>query len=99
MGPTKGHNNNPGAGNGWIWRAAVAVAAFLFFPVPAFAQDLPPLARRDVGLAAGTSGAVALAIAAALWAIAEQKISGKLKRGLRAAGARTRAAVGERDAL
>ncbi|HEX3949680.1 MAG TPA: PAS-domain containing protein, partial [Steroidobacteraceae bacterium] len=63
------------------------------------AQDFPLLAGRDVVLAAVTSGAVALAIAAALWAIAEQKISGKLKRGLRAAGARTRAAVGERDAL
>jgi signal transduction histidine kinase len=77
----------------------MAATAFVLIPVPAFAEGLPLLAGRDVALAAVTGGAVALAIAAALWAIAEQKISFRLKRALRGAGARTRVAVGERDAL
>jgi signal transduction histidine kinase len=75
------------------------VAGFVLLPVPALADGIPLLAGPDVALAAVTGGAVALAIAAALWAIAEQKISGRLKRALRVAGSRTRAAVGERDAL
>jgi signal transduction histidine kinase len=50
-------------------------------------------------LAAIAAGAVALAIAAGLWALAEQNASTRLRRLLRGAGARTRAAVGERDAL
>jgi signal transduction histidine kinase len=78
-----------------LWLAAAA----LIVPTPALAQGLPLLAERDLVLAAVTTGAVALAVAAGLWAIAEQKISGRLKRSLRVAGARTRAAVGERDAL
>src|SRR6185312_1258132 len=60
---------------------------------------LPVLGERDMVLAAVTAGAVALAIAAGLWAVAEQKISFRLKRALKLAGARTRAAIGERDAL
>ena len=44
-------------------------------------------------------GAVALAIAAGLWALAQQNVAERLRRTLRIAGARTRAAVGERDAL
>jgi signal transduction histidine kinase len=50
-------------------------------------------------LGAVTTGAVALAIAAGLWALAEQNRTGRLRRAIRQAGARTRAAVGERDAL
>jgi len=50
-------------------------------------------------LGAVTTGAVALAIAAGLWALAEQNRAGRLRRAIRQAGARTRAAVGERDAL
>jgi len=68
-------------------------------PSPALCDPLLPLGERDIVMAAVTLGAVALAIAAGLWAVAEQNISLKLKRNLRAAGARTRAAVGERDAL
>ncbi|MBV9992955.1 MAG: PAS-domain containing protein [Alphaproteobacteria bacterium] len=67
--------------------------------VPAASGLLPVLGERDMVLAAVTAGAVALAIAAGLWAVAEQKISFRLKRALKLAGARTRAAVGERDAL
>ncbi|MBU6298561.1 MAG: PAS domain-containing sensor histidine kinase [Alphaproteobacteria bacterium] len=50
-------------------------------------------------LAAITTGAVALAIAAGLWALAEQNVSNRLRRTLRFSSARTRAAVSERDAL
>jgi len=50
-------------------------------------------------LAIIATGGVALAIAAALWALAEQNAAGKLRRLLRAAGARMRASIGERDAL
>ncbi|HXC55239.1 MAG TPA: PAS-domain containing protein [Rhizomicrobium sp.] len=65
----------------------------------------PALAATDAAtqqllvLGAVTTGAVALALAAGLWALAEQNRAGKLRRALRQSGARTRAAVGERDAL
>jgi len=68
-------------------------------PTPALADILPTLGERDLVLAAVTTGAVALAVAAGLWAVAEQKVTLRLRRALRVAGARTRAAVGERDAL
>jgi len=77
-----------------LWLLAAVMA-----PAPALSDPLLPLGERDVVLAAVTLGAVALAIAAGLWAIAEQNISLRLKRSLRVAGARTRAAVGGRDAL
>lgn len=44
-------------------------------------------------------GGVALAIAAGLWALAEQRTSVRLRRSLRMVGAKTKAAMGERDAL
>jgi signal transduction histidine kinase len=81
---------------GWIWVLAVTAGAL---PAPAFADALPVLGERDLVLAAVTTGAVALAVAAGLWAVAEQTVTAKLRRALRVAGARTRAAVGERDAL
>jgi len=61
------------------------------------ATAMPP--EQDVVLTAITIGAVALAVAAGLWALAEQTAAMRLRRSLRIAGARTRAAVGERDAL
>jgi signal transduction histidine kinase len=81
---------------GWIWGLALVAGAL---PTPALADALPVLGERDLVLAAVTTGAVALAIAAGLWAVAEQKVTAKLRRALRVAGSRTRAAVGERDAL
>jgi signal transduction histidine kinase len=81
---------------GWIWVLAVTAGAL---PTPALADALPVLGERDLVLAAVTTGAVALAVAAGLWAVAEQTVTAKLRRALRVAGARTRAAVGERDAL
>ena len=97
MGPRQGHKKNPGVGDGWDRLIRWFAAALFFTPTPALAEGL--LAERDLVLVAVTTGAVALAVAAGLWAIAEQKISFRLKRSLRVAGARTRAAVGERDAL
>jgi signal transduction histidine kinase len=58
-----------------------------------------PLDETGVVLTAITAGAVVLAVAAGMWALVEQKRSLRLKRQLRNAGARQRAAVGERDAL
>lgn len=84
------------ARKGWIWALALLAGAL---PSPALADPLPILGERDLVLAAVTTGAVALAIAAGLWAIAEQKVTARLRRALRVSGARTRAAVGERDAL
>jgi signal transduction histidine kinase len=81
---------------GWIWVLAVTAGAL---PTSALADALPVLGERDLVLAAVTTGAVALAVAAGLWAVAEQTVTAKLRRALRVAGARTRAAVGERDAL
>jgi signal transduction histidine kinase len=84
------------ARKGWTWGLALVAGAL---PTPVFADALPILGERDLVLAAVTTGAVALAIAAGLWAIAEQKVTARLRRALRVSGARTRAAVGERDAL
>jgi len=50
-------------------------------------------------LTALSIGALSLAIAAALWALAEQRAARGLRRALRTATARSRAALGERDAL
>ena len=72
---------------------------------PAFAPASPALAaasfvaESDMVPDAVAAGAVALAIAAGLWALSEQKVSLRLRRVLKTAAARTRAAVGERDAL
>ena len=50
-------------------------------------------------LSALACGGVALAIAAGLWALAEQRAAQRLRRSLRSVGAKTKAALGERDAL
>jgi PAS domain-containing protein len=52
-----------------------------------------------VVLSALACGGVALAIAAGLWALAEQRTAKRLRRSLRLMAGRTKAAVGERDAL
>jgi signal transduction histidine kinase len=73
----------------------------LLAPSPAFAADTVSdlNASRLVALSALACGAVALAIAACLWALAEQRNAQKLRRSLRGNGARIKAALGERDAL
>lgn len=76
--------------------SAAATAALL--TAPAVAGDVG-MGEGDLVLTAVTTGAVALALAAGLWALAEQTVSAKLRRLLKAASGRLRAAVGERDAL
>jgi len=75
---------------------AAATAALMSAPAVAGTGGM---GESDLVLTAVTTGAVALALAAGLWALAEQTVSAKLRRLLKAASARLRAAVGERDAL
>jgi signal transduction histidine kinase len=91
-----GHKNTPGSGVRKGFLTALALAAMATQPALA---GPPILAERDVVLAAIAAGAVALAVGAGLWALAEQRVSFRLRRALKAAGARMRVAVGERDAL
>ena len=73
-------------------------------PSPAWAADPVNLiigfdTGRLLVLSALAAGAVALAIAASLWALAEQRNASRLRRALRAAGTRSRSQISERDAL
>src|SRR6202000_2024783 len=73
-------------------------------PSPAWAAEPVNLtigfdAGRLIVLSALAAGAVAVAIGASLWALAGQRSAERLRRSLRTPGARTRTAVGERDAL
>lgn len=80
-------------------RAARALLApVLLAPSPALAATtlMPSISLVATAIA---TGAVALALGAGLWAIAEQRSSGQLRRQLRSIGARARAAAGARDAL
>jgi signal transduction histidine kinase len=82
---------------------ACAFAA-LSAPLPAQAADPANLiigfeTGRLLVVSALAAGAVALAIAASLWALAEQRNARRLARVLKTIGARTRSQLGERDAL
>src|SRR6195952_581544 len=100
MRPKMGQNKSPGVRGGFARLRAAwpALAGFLLAPSTAFAAG-DAVTQQLLVLGAVTTGAVALAIAAGLWALAEQSRTGKLRLALRQSGARTRAAVGERDAL
>jgi signal transduction histidine kinase len=85
-------------------KAALGAVPATLLPCPALAAGIVELPiNLDPGhllvLSALAAGAVALAIAASLWALAEQKSAERLRRHLRASGARTKSALGERDAL
>ncbi|HEX3755943.1 MAG TPA: PAS-domain containing protein [Rhizomicrobium sp.] len=96
MSPNPGQKKKPG---GWLaWLVGLA----LLTPQPALAAgpDYVTIeSGRMVVLSALAAGAIALAMAAGLWAVAEQCAASRLRRTLKASGARTRAAVGEREAL
>ncbi len=79
-------------------RSAALALLPVLSPLPAHARDFSAadLAALSTFVAIG---AVALAVAVALWAIAEQNAARRLRRTIRQSGARARAAVGERDAL
>jgi len=72
---------------------ALALAAALV-PLPAQAADASGVIGAGVA-----AGAVALAIGAGLWALAEQRTAHALRRHLRGLNARAKAASGARDAL
>lgn len=92
----RGHSTGLGV-EGRGKRVGLALAAILL-PLPAHAQGITP---TDLGILSTciAAGAVALAFAVALWALAEQSAARRLRRTIRQSGARARAAVGERDAL
>src|SRR5580698_2205931 len=97
MSPILGQVNGAGLRARFL-AGASALTALL--PLPAFAADPGAVeSGRLVVLSALACGAVGLAIAASLWALAEQRTAQRLRRSQRAAGARIKAAVGERDAL
>lgn len=93
-----------GHGSGAVGpRALLAAAPLALLASPALAAPDTPLAAFQNGnmvvLSALACGGVALAIAAGLWALAEQRNARRLARALRGAGAKAKAALGERDAL
>ncbi len=103
MCPILGHYRRPGA----AWRGALLTAA----PLALLAAAGPAQAASDsqlvtafqngniIVLSALACGGVALAVAAGLWALAEQRHARLLARSLRTVGAKAKAALGERDAL
>ncbi|MBV9539681.1 MAG: hypothetical protein JO167_00295, partial [Alphaproteobacteria bacterium] len=102
MRPSKGPQHDPGVRGGFRNLRALGpllTGFLLLVPAPAFAAAADAATQEMLVLAAVTTGAVALAIAAGLWALAEQNVALKLRKALRQTNARTRAAVGERDAL
>jgi signal transduction histidine kinase len=79
-----------------------APLALLAGPAQAQEARLTSLAFQNgnmVVLSALACGGVALAIAAGLWALAEQRSARRLRRALRASIAKSKAAMGEREAL
>jgi len=93
-------------GSGRFLRLLQPVAFLVVIPLPASAAavqsalgDANFIQGRLLVLSALAAGAVALAVAASLWALAEQRSAQRLRRTLKGAGARAKAAVGERDAL
>ena len=104
MRPILGQGEKPGAlGRRWF---LLACAPGVLIPLPAWAAgpDAQTAALafqngNEVVLSALACGGVALAIAAGLWALAEQRAAHRLRRSLRQVGTKTKAALGERDAL
>lgn len=100
MRPKMGQEGWPGARR---WRGILLTAApWALAPGPALAAIPEVLTFQNghvVVLSALACGGVALAIAAGLWALAEQRAARRLRRSLRAVSAKTRAALGEREAL
>ena len=99
MGPISGQTLKAGFGG-----VCALAAASLALPSPVWAADPVNLiigfdTGRLVVVSALAAGAVALAIAASLWALAEQRSASRLRRAVKTIGARTKSQLGERDAL
>ena len=105
MRPILGQNGRPGAaGRRALLTTAPLALLSALGSAPALAASDGQLATafqngNIVVLSALACGGVALAVAAGLWALAEQRNARRLARSLRAVGAKAKAALGERDAL
>ena len=102
MRPMRGLGKWPGA-IARHWRGFLP-GCLAFTPLPALADDpqaaVAAFQNGNVVVLSGLAcGGVALAIAAGLWALAEQRAARRLRRSLRQVGTRTKAALSERDAL
>ncbi|HWY66128.1 MAG TPA: PAS-domain containing protein [Rhizomicrobium sp.] len=97
-----GQGWKPGAA-GRRWRGILLAGASIAVPLPALAAnsltDQSVWSGNSIVLSGLACGGVALAVAAGLWALAEQRAARRLRRALRQAGTRSKAAVSERDAL
>src|SRR5215472_7052892 len=98
MRPRAGQNPEPLRPGDLHFRPLLLVVLLAALPSPALADPLTA-ATDTLILPAIATGALALAVAAALWALAEQRASRALQRALEAGRARSRASVAERDAL
>src|SRR6185437_16397982 len=101
MGPISGQSLTSGRLWTRLWACALAA---LSLPRPAYAADPVNLiigfdTGRLLVLSALAAGAVALAIAASLWALAEQRNANRLRRVLKTTATRTKSQLSERDAL
>src|SRR5579872_6268227 len=92
MRPSMGQGGGPGA-LGRRWRGFLLGCAPGVLPLPAWAVDPQAVVLtlqngNDVVLSALACGGVALAIAAGLWALAEQRTAQRLSRSLRTVSAK-----------
>src|ERR1700727_120042 len=102
MRPVLGQGGTTGSGRLQGVNRLLAGLLLALVPIPALAAMPDSLALQNgnvVVLSALACGGVALAIAAGLWALAEQRAARRLRKSLRTVGAKTKAALGERDAL
>jgi signal transduction histidine kinase len=102
MRPKLGQRGKAGFGGNLGLNSLPVAGLLAFLPVPALAAMPDALTLQNgnaVVLSALACGGVALAIAAGLWALAEQRAARRLRKSLRTVGAKTKAALGERDAL
>lgn len=97
MSPKKGQRISGGpSARGKV--IAALVTGCVFLPAASGSAPLGATFEPSMGMFV-TAGAVALAIAAGLWAVVQHRVSERLRRAVRNSIARARAAVGERDAL
>jgi len=99
MRPISGQGGRKGAGRQGFLLTAAACALLPGRALAAVPDALTLQSGNVVVLSALACGGVALAIAAGLWALAEQRTAHRLRKSLRTLGAKSKAALGEREAL
>ena len=93
-----GQGGRPGAVGHW---QGILLGCLVLTPLPASAIEIAMTDATTfqnghvIVLSALACGGVALALAAGLWALAEQRAARRLRRSLRMVGTKTKAAVGE----